>query len=87
MINKIGNLLLAGAKSFWGATVNTAWGIATFFLLGALVGYYEADTSLITGLFRIIYALMSNWQLVWCVLFIFELLVNYKELTKARKKE
>lgn len=79
-------MVLAFAKSFWGATVNTAWGIATFFILAAITSYYNSDTTMITGLFRIIYHLMRNWQLVWSLLFIFEFLINHKEINKARGK-
>ena len=76
------HFLLATAKSFWGATVSTAWGMATFLLLAALLGYYELDGSTLTGLFTIIGTLMENWQLVWGMLFLFELFTNFKELDK-----
>jgi len=84
-LSKIVNLFLAAAKSVWGATVSTAWGMATFFLLAALLGYYELDGSTLTGLFTIIGTLMDNWQLVWSVLFCFDFLVNLKEINKEIK--
>lgn len=81
-LSRISHYLLATAKSFWGATVSMAWGLATFFLLSALITYYNQDTTLISGLFSIINVLMTNWQIVWGVLFVFDFLVNYKELEK-----
>jgi len=85
-LSKIVNLFLATAKSFWGATVSTAWGMATFFLLAALLGYYELDGSTLTGLFTIIGTLMDNWEIVWIMLFGFEFLVNLRELNKGEIK-
>ena len=85
--NKLANLLLTFAKSFWSATVQTAWGITTFFLLAAITTYYNSDTTMITGLFQIIYSLMSHWQLVWGVIFLYYLIVGYAELSYARLKK
>jgi len=84
VFGRIAHMLLTLCKSFWSATVQTAWGIATFFILAAVTSYYKSDTTLITGLFHIINVLMQNWQLVFCILFIFEVITNFNELDKAR---
>ena len=79
-LTQLAHFFLATAKAIWGATVQTAWGMATFFLLAALIGYYKADASSIEGLFVIIRALMDNWQVVFAVLFAFEILSNIKDI-------
>jgi len=85
LLSRLSAYTLAGAKSLWSATVQTAWGFATFFLLAALLAYYEMDTTAIAPFFTIITTLMDNWQIAFGVLFVFELIVNYNSLTEERK--
>jgi len=86
LLSRFSAYLLAAAKSIWSATVSTAWGLATFFLLAALLGYYEMDATLISPFFTIVGTLMDNWQIVWFVLFAFELIVNYNQLTEVKEE-
>ena len=85
LLSRFSAYLLAAAKSIWSATVSTAGGLATFFLLAALLGYYEMDATLISPFFTIVGTLMDNWQIAFGVLFVFELIVNYNSLTEERK--
>jgi len=85
LLGRISAYTLAAAKSFWGATVNTAWGLATFFILAAMINYYQQDASVIAQFFTIVGTLMENWQFVFSVLFAYELLVSYNRLTEESK--
>ena len=74
---------LALVKSVWDATIHIVWGIATIFLLGGLLAYFEVDTSQITSLLKIAYWLMENWTLFWWSIFI---LVYYSEIKGILKE-
>jgi len=81
-LTKITYLVFSCAKSFWDATVQIMWGMVTFFLLAALIEYYNIDASILQGLFMMVKTLIANWQIVWGVLFIFYFLINHKEINK-----
>lgn len=78
------NLMLRILKSFWNATIHITWGIATIFLLGGLMTYFNIDTSSITTLLELCNFIMSNWASFWFVFFVLELLEINKLKTTTK---
>jgi hypothetical protein len=81
------HIFLSAGKSLWTATMSMAWGLASIFLLAALIAYYKQDSSAILNLLDIAHWLMQNWGLFWVIIFFFDFLVNVKELGKNEPME
>jgi len=79
--NILGFLLSTG-KAFFNALVSVAWGIASFFLLIALIGYYKVDASAIQTLLNLVLFVEKNWGVFFFILFLWEFIVDYKEFLR-----
>jgi len=75
-------VIVAILKSLWDATIHIVWGIATMFLLMALINYYKIDTSAVGNLLKLTYYLMDYWGIFWWLFFLSDLYINTKELSK-----
>jgi hypothetical protein len=87
IINNIGRIscvILIILKSIWNATINIVWGMATVFLLGGLLLYFNVNTAPIDSLLELTKLLMNNWVLFWWVFFSIEF---YPELNKIYNKD
>jgi len=85
--HKLLGFVLAMFKAFWSAVVQVAWGIATFFLLIGLLGYFKVDPSALTTLFKLVEFVQKNWGLFFIVIFLWEFITNYKEFLRPIMKE
>jgi len=80
MISQIIHSLLTLVKSFWTATVSTAFGISSFLLLIGLSAYFKIDVS--NTLLTLTQWLAKNWLWFWITLFICDIITNFKEVWK-----
>ncbi len=72
------------AKSLWDATIHIVWGLATIFLLGGLMIYFNIDTTPIQNLLKLNIWLMNNWIIFWSIFFVSCL---HSEIKKVFKNE
>lgn len=84
IIERTAMLVLGMFKSFWNATIHIVWGMATIFLLGGLMGYFNIDVTQITTLLELANFIMSNWVAFWWVFFAIEL---FQEIGKLKIKK
>ena len=75
------NILLSCCKALWTSAVSVIWGITGAFLLTGLVVYFKQDPAMIAGIFKIIGLMVEYWVYILVVLFLYELLVSYKEIS------
>lgn len=78
------NFILVFFKSMFNAVVSIAFGIASFFLLSGLIKAYNQVPP--AELMYLVGVVLDNWRWFFLVLWIFNLIVDYKELTKGDKK-
>lgn len=71
-------------KSMFNAVVTIAFGIASFFLLGGLIKAYNQIPP--AELMYLVGVIMDNWRWFFLIIWLFNLIVDYKELTKGDKK-
>lgn len=57
------------------------WLFAGFLLLISLINYYNQDATLIINLLDLNIRIMKNWGIFWGVIWIFDSIIYYKELT------
>lgn len=86
IIEKILDILLSSFKSFWTATINICYGIATFVILSAGLFYLRVNnvTNVIyinEFLSKIILFLINNWELFWMVFFLISFIQQMKVLS------
>ena len=72
ILGKISSVGLELLASVWNATIHIVWGVATVFLLTALIAYYNVDTSAIATLLELAYLVIQNWVAFWWVFFALE---------------
>lgn len=80
--HKLLGVVLSAVKAFFSGIVQIAWGIATFFILGALLTYYKVDTSAITTLLKLTVFIQQNWLYFFWVIAIWEFIVNLKDFLR-----
>jgi len=71
-------IVLSGIKAFFSAAVQIAWGIASFFLFLGLLNFYQIDTTAVSGLFPILAFIQLRWFYFFCVIAIWEFIINLK---------
>jgi len=84
-VRYIFNLVIAIGVALWHAIVDIAWGISVFFLLGILITYYSQDASIVSSLLIVILWLETYWQWFFAIIFIYYVLVYFKELKPNEK--
>lgn len=70
MIKKILITIVGVLKSFWRATITTAWGIIGIYLLAGIIRGMDIDATRISDLLTMTVILIKYWIVFWFAFFL-----------------
>ena len=76
------NMIICLAKAFFNALISVSWGIATFFILAAVITYYKLDPSSVTLLLELAQTVMKYWGVFFLVFLGYDFVTSYKDFAR-----
>lgn len=84
MIKKILITIVGVLKSFWRATITTAWGIIGIYLLAGIIRGMDIDATRISDLLTMTVILIKYWIVFWFAFFLSNLYNEIKDEVMSR---